>query len=148
MTQTDVSQNLFFSEHELDVLLFLIAESYQKYLPGLVIGRQKFVVSEIVATVERSLNKKYPAHEKGYSAEKLAGAYTFWIAKLKPLYVAAGEGVKINEVAAIATGAIILKKLCKKDIVFDKKRHTDLQNMLRYHTTSPHSLTSLFTCYV
>lgn len=101
-------------------------------------------LEEVTPNVIRSLRNKYAACAvKGFNTAKVAGLYTFWIAKLKPIFSPFSTSRGINEFAAINVGlAYIYERLgLEIDISNDIQ---ELCDSLRYHTSSPHALMHIF----
>ena len=103
------------------------------------------IIAEINVNVLRSLHKKFIACKDGYAIAKIAGAYAFWIAKLKPLF-AVNSRLFINEAFAFIVAATIISDKIHINIPlqYDGFNVKIFLETIRYHTTSPRAMTHLF----
>lgn len=104
-------------------------------------------LEEINANVTRSLLKKYGACKHGPNAAKVAGCYAFWIAKLKPMFTVITNFTTINEYAGIATGISYIQERLGVQIRLDRDETLNICDTLRYHTSSPHAMSHMFTLW-
>lgn len=105
------------------------------------------VLSEIAPNVDRSLHGKFPACDPEFSAIKIGALYTFWIAKLKPGFGLERAPLDINEYLALKTGLSIIDERLDIKIKLSDDEILEICDTLRYHTTSPNSLTLLFSAW-
>lgn len=106
------------------------------------------VLEEVSPNVARSLLKKYSACKDGFKASKIAGLYTFWIAKLKPGFTIITDFRAINEFAGLQTGIAYIYERTGVEIHLEKEELLEIVNTLRYHTSSPHTLMHIFELWI
>lgn len=105
-------------------------------------------LSEVTPNVRRSLSKKFRNCNEGYSAAKIAGLYTFWVAKLKPGFGIMTTHLVLNEYLALAVGFAIISERLSIEIKLDKDELLGMCDALRYHTSSPHMLMNLYNLWI
>jgi hypothetical protein len=106
-------------------------------------------LSEVTPNVKRSLHKKFKGcEEEGYSAAKIAGLYTFWIAKLKPGFSILETTLVLNEYLALCVGIAIIRERLSIEIKLDENEFLGMCDALRYHTSSPHMLMNLYELWI
>ncbi len=117
----------------------------KKGLPPTPFTWSNSVLEEITPNVVRSLRNKYRACEKkGFNAAKIAGLYTFWIAKLKPIFSPFTASRALNEFFALNVGVAYIQERTQVQIHIQSEELVELCTSLRYHTSSPHALMHLF----
>ena len=105
-------------------------------------------LSEVTPNVKRSLDKKFRRCDDGYTAAKIAGLYTFWIAKLKPGFGIIDNHLIINEYLALCVGFAIINERLSIRIKLEKNELLNMCDALRYHTSSPLMLMNLYELWV
>lgn len=101
------------------------------------------ILTEINPNVSKTLGNKFIKCNLNYSEAKVAAAYCFWIAKLKPGFAVENTVQYINEYLGIAIGYSLIKEHLGLFVKFDNIL-IGLLETLRYHTSSPHMLCLLF----
>lgn len=123
--------------------IHLIVHSIARNLNYKIIVNRKILEEINIRTTDYLNSLKNPSYFK------VAGAYIFWIRKLKPafLYPVKGKDVELlhlNELLAVIYGIVILKFYLKSDYKpYTKKFKQDLAIQLRYSSFSPFSPSSL-----
>ncbi|MBQ9407421.1 MAG: hypothetical protein IJU37_11885 [Desulfovibrio sp.] len=105
------------------------------------------ILSEVNPNVERSLNSKFSGCNGKYGEAKIAGLYTFWIAKLKPAFSLEGGRV-VNERLAFSVGFSYIRERLSIDICLNAEEMENVHNTLRYHTSSPHTMMHLYEGWI
>ncbi len=119
----------------------------KKEQPAIRFTWSNMVLEEINPNVERTLSKKFANCDNGYKATKLAAAYCFWIAKLKPGFGTDAAPLYVNEYLGYKVAMTIMEDRLSLKMVPSQDAVMDLCDVLRYHTTSPSILTELFTAW-
>lgn len=125
-----------------------VKERLKKENPPTQFNWSDTILSEIAPNVERSLNNKFPACSTGYSNIKVAALYTFWLAKLKPAFGLERAPLFVNEYLALKTGLSIIAERLGISVDLSRDEVLEICDTLRYHTTSPNSLTLLFSSWI
>lgn len=88
----------------------IIEESNEK---ACVVWSEK-TISEVNLSVAHSLEGKFKAcGGTGYNASKIGGAYTFWIAKLKPAFALLPRDFCVNEYVGLHAGFAYVRERTK-----------------------------------
>lgn len=105
------------------------------------------VLSEVVPNVERTLRSKFVSCNGKYSEAKIAGLYTFWIAKLKPAFSIEASRI-VNEKLALSVGFAYLWERLSLAIRLNPDEAESIYNTLRYHTSSPHTMMHIYEGWI
>ena len=106
-------------------------------------------ISEVNLSVRHSLEGKFKAcSDKGYNAAKIGGTYTFWISKLKPAFALLPRDFCINEYIALHAGFAYVRERTQIIINLSRSEMCDICDTLRFHTSSPHTLTHIFELWI
>lgn len=103
--------------------------------PSITLSWHHATLEEVCLYANLSLANLYPLCTT-YKATKLAGAYLYWIAKLKPCLNLTTINLALNESVAIHTANAIIQERTNKIINLDRKQFILACETLRYSNIS------------